>query len=746
MNQLVKSICLSIFLILPLLSFSQDWKMQQAKLMTSFSKDIDPNNVFPEYPRPQMVRINWMNLNGIWQFQPGTASDPFPTGSLSSKILVPFPVESAISGVMKHYDRLWYKRSFELPAKWSGNKVLLHFGAVDYESEVFVNGVSVGIHKGGYDPFTYDITSQLTGSGAQQLVVRVYDPTDLGGQPRGKQTLHAGGIMYTPTTGIWQPVWLEPVPQTAIAELKMVPDIDISTLKLLVTAQGAATGITIAVKVKDGTKTIQTASGNANSELTISIPQQKLWTPDIPFLYDMQVKLLKDGLAIDSVDTYFGMRKISIGKVDGFQKMLLNNKFVFEIGPLDQGFWPDGIYTPPTDSAMKFDLVKTKEFGFNMVRKHIKVEPYRWYYWADKLGLLVWQDMPSANSYTNVHPPVDETAYQTELERMVKTHWNSPSIIMWDIFNEGQGQHNTTGLVNVVRSLDPSRLINQASGGGFEGVGDLLDIHSYPPPACPTSTTQALACGEYGGIAYGINNHNWGNGFGYVTVSNATDYINMYDRFTTDLALFKTNKGLSAAVYTQTTDVEVEINGLMTYDRAVVKADVAKLYASNVKAIRKDIFLRDLLPTSVASGRTWKYTTTTPDAKWFIATFSDAKWKAGQGGFGTAGTPGAKIKTTWNTSDIWMRQKFTLGKLDQGVKDSLIFRVHHDENCEIYINGSLAAKLEGFTSDYVILPLTPLAKKLLKANAENVIAVHCHQTTGGQFIDVGISLISYKRK
>jgi len=740
MKQPVKFLWLTVILIMPFISFSQDWKMKQARLMTSFSAKIDTSNVFPEYPRPQMVRANWMNLNGIWQFQPGAAGDLFPTGSLSGKILVPFPVESAISGVMKHYDRLWYKRTFVLPAKWSGKKVLLHFGAVDYESEVFVNGQSVGTHTGGYDPFTFDITSKLIGSGPQQLVVRVYDPTDLGGQPRGKQTLHPGGIMYTPVTGIWQPVWLEPVAQTAISELRMVANIDNATLKLSVTTDGNATGLTIVAKVKDKTNIIKTASGDAISALTISIPKQKLWTPDSPFLYDMQVKLLKNGSVIDSVNTYFGMRKISIGKVDGFQKMLLNNKFVFEIGPLDQGFWPDGIYTAPTDSALRYDLVKMKELGFNMVRKHIKVEPYRWYYWADKLGLMVWQDMPSANSYTDVHPPVDETAYKSELERMVKTHWNSPSIIMWDMFNESQGQHNTVGLVNDIKSLDPSRLVNQASGGNYEGVGDLLDIHSYPAPACPTSSTQALACGEYGGIAYGITNHNWGNGFGYVTVSNATDYTNMYDGFATDLAYYKTSKGLSAAVYTQITDVEVEINGLMTYDRAVVKADIAKLYASNVKTINNKIFLTELLPTSIVSGRTWKYTTTNSASKWYDTSFNDADWTSGMGGFGTTGTPGAIVRTNWNTPDIWMRQKFTMGQLSQHVLDNIIFRVHHDENCEIYINGSLAVSLAGYTSGYVIVPLTQSAKNLLKANVENVIAVHCHQTGGGQYIDVGISL------
>ncbi|MDP4208720.1 MAG: T9SS type A sorting domain-containing protein [Bacteroidota bacterium] len=729
---------------------SQSWAMKQAKLMTSFSSKIDTGKVLPEYPRPQMTRNNWMNLNGIWQFQPGGSLDNFPTGTLSSKILVPFPVESAISGVMESYDRLWYKRTFTIPGNWNESRILLHFGAVDYEAEVFINGQSLGVHQGGYDPFSFDITPKLSGTGPQEVVVRVYDPTDFGGQPRGKQTINPGGIMYTSTTGIWQTVWLEPVPQTAIAELKMVPNIDNSTLNLTVTAQGTATGLSIAAKVRDGANIIQSATGAANTQFPISISNPKLWSPDSPFLYDMRVFLLKDGIAIDSVDTYFGMRKIALGRVDGYPKMILNNKFTFQLGPLDQGFWPDGNYTAPTDSALKFDLLKIKELGFNMVRKHIKVEPYRWYYWADKLGIMVWQDMPSPNSYTSINPPaIDEAEFHSELMTMVKKHWNSPCIVTWVIFNEGQGEHNAPTLVNEVSTLDPSRLVNESSGWEHQGSGNILDTHSYPPPACPSSTTQALACGEFGGIGYVIPGHIWKEAPTYVMVDSKDKFMTMYDNFTTDLTNFKTNNGLSAAVYTEITDVESELNGLTTYDRAVIKPDIDKLKASNTKAINQNLFLTDVLPTSETQGHIWKYTTNAQDASspdWNSITFSNNNWIWGTGGFGTQGTPGSVIRTIWNTSDIWMRQTFSLGNLSPEARDSLILRVHHDENCEIYINGILATSLDGYTTSYTLVPLSQDAKNLFKANSENVIAVHCHQTAGGQYIDVGISLLSFQSR
>ena len=726
---------------------AQNWSMKRAALMTSYAATIDTANVRGEYPRPQMVRSKWMNLNGIWQFQSSSSlTEAVPTGKLSSKILVPFPVESAISGIMTHYDKMWYRRSFTIPSAWAGQNILLHFDAVDYQTEVFINDQSIGIHKGGYDPFTFDITSYLVGTGAQYVTVRVYDPTDDGGQPRGKQTLNPGGIMYTPTSGIWQPVWLEPIPQTAISDIKLVPNVDNSTLKFNATTTGAATGLTVTVEVNDSVTTVSTYSGNANADLVIPVPNTKLWSPNSPFLYKLKVTLKSGITAIDSLTSYFGMRKISLGTVGNYKKMMLNNQFLFQFGPLDQGFWPDGLYTAPTDLAIQNDLKKTKQLGFNMIRKHIKVEPYRWYYWADKLGILVWQDMPSPNSYTNTHPDIDTLAFKSELETMVKTHWNNPCIVTWVVFNEGQAQHNTTELVSDVRAIDPSRLVNQASGNNWEGAGQILDVHSYPPPGCPWSNTQALACGEFGGIGLNISGHVWKNGGTYVNVNNSSDLYKLYNSFADQLIQFKTNNGLSAAVYTELTDVEGELNGLMTYDRAFVKGIASKYFFTNQSVINKTMYLTDVLPTSLTTPQSWKYTTTKPATNWYSTTFNDTDWTKANGGFGTPGIPNGSTRTNWSTPDIWMRQSFSIGTLTPSILDSLVLKVFHDENCEIYLNGVLTDSLKGYITSYITLPINDLAKKALISNGINNISVHCFQSYGGQYIDAGISLMSYEKQ
>ncbi|MGY4386554.1 hypothetical protein ACVWYN_003609 [Pedobacter sp. UYP24] len=722
--------------------FAQTWEAKTAPLMSKFAKDVNPKNVLPEYPRPQLVRKEWLNLNGIWEYQPGATGDVLPSGKLAKTILVPFPVESALSGVAEHHERLWYRRSFTVPTAWKGKHVILHFGAVDFESEVFLNGKSMGVHKGGYDPFSYDVTTALKGSGKQELTVRVFDPTDNGGYPRGKQSLNPQGIMYTSVTGIWQTVWVEPVAKTSISEIKIVPDLDASAVKLTVSTTGNSKGTSVSVKVKDGNNVVRTVSIKPNVETSIKVANPKLWSPDSPFLYNLDIALRKGGANTDAVSSYFGMRKISVENEGGFKKLYLNNKFLFQLGPLDQGFWPDGGYTAPTDAALKYDLEMIKKFGFNMVRKHIKYEPYRWYYWADKLGVLVWQDMPSPNSYTEHVPPVDTVEFRSELTRLIKTHWNSPSIVTWVIFNEAQAQHNTAGLVSMVHKLDPSRLINQASGGNHYGVGDFLDIHSYPPPAVPFSTTQVLACGEYGGIGFIIPKHTWKVGDTYIMIDNKNDYTNLYDKFADDLTLYKTNMGLSAAVYTEITDVEVELNGLMTYDREVIKGGIDKIYASNYKAIHDNVYIREVLPSSQKQAREWKYTTDEPQGEWFHATFNDASWKTGQAGFGTIGTPGSIIKTIWNTNNIWMRQEFALGNLSAEEKDKLVLYIHHDDNCEVYINGVKAATISGFSSDYTVVPINAEGKSAIKTNGKNIIAIHCKQTVGGQYIDAGLSLIS----
>lgn len=732
-----------LFVLLPTLSIAQQWQMKQASLMTSFSKDVDPANVLPEYPRPQLVRKDWMNLNGVWQFQPGTgATESVPQGNLSRVILVPFAVESAISGVKEHHARLWYRRKFTVPATWNSQHVILNFGAVDYESEIYINGTSIGVHRGGYDPFSFDITKYLKASGEQEITVRVFDPTDAEGNPRGKQTLYPGGIMYTAVTGIWQSVWLEPVQETHIKNIKIIPDIDQSVLKLTVNTDGNSTGISVSVLVKPGAEIVQTSAGSPNLEIRIPIPNQKLWSPDSPFLYDLEIKLIKNGLAIDSVGSYFGMRKIAATNEGGIKKLYLNNKFLFQMGPLDQGFWPDGLYTAPTDKALRYDIEMMKAFGFNMVRKHIKVEPFRWYYWADKLGLMVWQDMPSANSYTDNPQSISQVAYENELTRMVEEHWNSPSIVMWVIFNEAQGQHRTPELVQKVMTMDPTRMVNQASGGNFFDVGHILDIHSYPAPASPKSTEQVLACGEYGGIGYKIPGHLWNNGFGYIMANNEAEYLSLYEQYADQLTMFKTNQGLSAAVYTEITDVEIEINGLMTYDR-LVKADVGRINQANTKVIKHDIYLNEVVPSSEKTEQIWKYTTSTPSSDWYSGSYDDLKWSLGKAGFGTMGTPGAVIRTIWNSSNIWIRRSFGLGDLSGINLNNLVLNIHHDEDCEVYINGVLAASATGWSTGYVILPINEYGQKALKSNSMNTIAIHCKQTGGGQYIDAGISQLNY---
>ena len=723
---------------------AQPWQMQKAPLMTPFAAKVDTANVLPEYPRPQMVRKNWMNLNGIWEFQPAMSqTETLPTTKLSSKILVPFPVESALSGIMAHHDKLWYRRTFSIPKNWKGQQVMLHFGAVDYETEVFVNGQSVGTHQGGYDSFSFDITSKLLTGKPQVLTVRVYDPTDAATFPRGKQTLTPGGIMYSSVTGIWQTVWLEPVPQTHISDIKMVPNIDNSTLVFKASAESTLSNNTVEVEVKNGAKIITKYKGNANEELVIPLPNPKLWSPDSPFLYDLKVTLKTNGKSIDSIRSYFGMRKIAMVQVDGFQKMMLNNKFVFQMGPLDQGYWPDGLYTAPTDEALQFDIKTMKQAGFNMVRKHIKVEPYRWYYWADKMGLLVWQDMPSVNSYAKVRPPVDQTTFKVQLEKMIQTHWNQPSIVIWVVFNEGQGQHNTEALVSAVKELDPSRLVNQCSGSN-KRVGDILDIHKYPSPACPVSSKQILACGEYGGVAYSIDNHIYQKAFGHGSVNNGDDWLDSYATFIDNLIGFKTNNGLSAAVYTELTDVEGEMNGFITYDRAVVKVDLNKLSEINQRVIKNLAKVVDILPTSQVNPQNWRFTFNQPSADWYTAAFNHTQWNDSVAPFEPATKRNIReIKTNWNTPDIWMRKEFKVGILTPEALKNLIFFINHNDDCEVYINGVLAAKLNDSTNGYSTLPFSAEAKNAIKQNSLNVIAIHCHNTKGSQIIDAGISIRSY---
>jgi len=719
---------------------AQAWQIKPAPLLTPWASQVDPAAPLPEYPRPQLVRAEWLNLNGLWQFQSGDTNDALPTGqNLASEILVPFPMESPLSGVKEYHPRAWYRRTFTVPPAWHGRHIILHLDAVSWESEVFLNGASAGIHRGGYDPISYDITDLIKGDGPQELLVRVYAPVDNAGEPRGKQTLHPHGIMYASSSGIWQPVWLEPVDAAGISDLKIVPDVDARQVKLTVNAPAAA-GVSVAVTVSSNGVPVATATGAPNTELALDIPRPALWSPDHPFLYDLKVSVQQGGTTKDTVKSYFGMRKISVGTIGGLQKMLLNNQFLFQIGPLDQGFWPDGNYTAPTDAALRSDIEAEKALGFNLVRKHIKVERARWYYWADKLGILVWQDMPSINSYTREPQPIDAPQFRTELNRLVATHWNSPAIIMWVLFNESQGQHDTEALVREIAAKDPSRLVNQASGGSHFGVGDILDVHSYPAPDCPDTTTQVRACGEFGGIGCQMPGHLWDPakaGGNYTRADGPAELIRKYNQFLNDITAFKSSRGLSAAVYTETTDCENECNGLLTYDR-VMKADVRRIRAANVRAITQTLTLTDVVPASDVMAINWKYTTTAPAADWFAPQFDDAGWSNGPASFGTGG------RTPWKTPGLWLRREFTLDALTPAKLAQVVLNVSHRGDCEIYLNGVLAAKLNGGTRTYVMEPLTDAARAALVPNGPNVLAVQCHGATGprakgGQFIDVGLS-------
>lgn len=717
--------------------------------MTAWSALLDTNNPLPEYPRPQLARSNWMSLNGIWQFQSGSPADAVPIGqTLSGQILAPYPMESAISGVMQHYEYSWYRRLFTVPAGWSGKRILLHLDAVNWQAAIYVNGSLMLTHKGGYDPFSCDITAALV-AGSNELIIQVYSPVDNAGEPRGKQTLYPGGIMYTAASGIWQPVWLEPVDAYGVNTLRLTPDVDNGLLRMTVNTYATA-GVTVYATALSNGVAVSAASGVPAAEIDLPLPNAALWAPENPFLYGLQIAVARNGATNDTVSSYFGMRKISVQNVSGVPQIFLNNQRYFEMGPLDQGFWPDGIYTAPTDAALAYDLQLEKALGFNMVRKHIKVEPQRWYYWADHLGLLVWQDMPSCNSYTGSPQPIDAAQFEAELTAMVTNHWNAPSIVAWTLFNEGQGQSgngqtNTAHLVNAVRALDASRLINQASGNDYYGVGDILDNHSYPDPGDPLSSTQATVDGEFGGIAWHVDGHLWNSaqaGNGYLLASSLDNFANLYDGYLNEVLNYKSlsNGGLNAAVYTQITDVENECNGLLTYDR-LVKPSMDRIYVANLKAITGQIAITPVVATSQTVPQSWLYTTNAPPANWYASNFDASSWRTGVGGFG-AFAPNVTPNTAWTTPGyIYLRRTFNPGTLTADQIANLAFTLYHDEDVVIYINGVFAASASGYSTTYVTLPISAQVRAALVPNGTNVLAVSCYQTVGGQFIDVGLSVV-----
>ena len=592
-----KTLILTAAALLTTLGGMAQWQPAGDRIRTAWSEEIDPQNVLPEYPRPQMVRSEWKNLNGLWNYAIRPLGEQ--PAAFDGEILVPFAVESSLSGVGERLgskNELWYERTFEISPKWNGKRILLHFGAVDWKADVWVNGISVGSHTGGYTPFSFDITAALA-KGENTLRVRVWDPTDEGYQPRGKQVNKPNGIWYTPVSGIWQTVWLEAVPQQYIREVRTTPDLDRKTFRVEVPVCNAQPGDLVEVTLYDGGAEVASARALNGATVELTLADPKCWSPDSPFLYDMKVALLRNGRRIDAVESYAAMRKFStLRDKNGIVRLALNNKPLFQFGPLDQGWWPDGLYTAPTDEALAFDVIKTKELGYNMIRKHVKVEPARWYYHCDKTGMIVWQDMPNGDqgpqwqmhSYftgEERHRSAEsEACYRKEWKEIIDYLYSFPSIGVWVPFNEAWGQFKGPEIAEWTKAYDPSRLVNPASGGNHYLTGDILDLHHYPQPKMTLlDTNRATVLGEYGGIGLVIPDHVWvknRDNWGYTRFNSPKEVTDEYARYADEL-LRLIGCGFAAAVYTQTTDVEVEVNGLMTYDRKVVKVEEERIREIN---------------------------------------------------------------------------------------------------------------------------------------------------------------------
>lgn len=573
--------------------------VENGRIRTVWADSVSAENVLQNYPRPIMERDSWYSLNGLWDYSIRKKGERKPA-AFDGRILVPFAIESALSGVEKKVGKdneLWYSRKFTIPAAWKGKRVLVNFGAVDWMADIWVNDVKVGQHKGGFTPFSFDITAAVKSKGENSIVVRVWDPTDEGFQPRGKQVNRPGGIWYTSVTGIWQTVWLEPVDERHFERLRITPDIDARTVSVEASVSGMAQGDMVEVYLYDGKNMVASGKSINGQKITVYMPDNvKLWSPSSPFLYGMRVVLSNEGKKIDEVRSYAAMRKFStVRDKNGIVRMALNNKPIFCFGPLDQGWWPDGLYTAPTDEALSYDIRKTKEWGFNMIRKHIKVEPARWYTYCDKNGIIVWQDMPSGDknpewqNFNYFHgtelqrSAESEKQYRDEWKEIIDNLYSYPCIAVWVPFNEAWGQFKTPEIAAWTKAYDSTRLVDPASGGNHYTCGDILDVHNYPAPAMPLYDAQRVnVLGEYGGIGLAVKGHLWdaSKNWGYVQFKTSDEVTDEYLKYISQLqALIK--RGLSSAVYTQTTDVEMEVNGLMTYDRKVVKVDEKKIREAN---------------------------------------------------------------------------------------------------------------------------------------------------------------------
>jgi glycosyl hydrolase family 2 len=744
----------TLLLTLPLVA---QWQPAGGRIMTRWAADVSPENAWPEHPRPQLVRPEWRNLNGLWDYAITGVGGNWTTGrvenatydplnnlsvtrppSWDGRILVPFAVESALSGVgriVKPEQTLWYRRSFEVPANWAGRRVLLNFEAVDWHTIVFLNGQRVGENKGGYVPFSIDITAMLSKTGQQEVVLAVWDPTNAGDQSVGKQALpeQRKGFRYTPTTGIWQTVWLEGVPDASIERLKVVPDVDGSRVLVTAVPRGTPSAVTAEVLV-DG-KVVSSGQGAAGQPVAVDISNPRLWSPDSPYLYDLRVTM-----ADDTVGSYFGMRKIAVGKDErGVMRFYLNNELLrFQYGPLDQGYWPDGVLTPPSDAAAEFDVQYLRDIACNMIRVHIKVHPARWYYHCDRLGLLVWQDMVCTRKFEPNITPVSAKQWESEQRRMIDSLHNHPSIIQWIVFNEAWGQYDTERLTAWTKDYDPTRVVTNASGWtDFAGAGDVRDIHDYsirasiPPLAAEPN--RAIVIGEFGGFNVYLKGHLWHpeqreeprvdlmREGGRERYADGEQWLENYRPWIESWRYLIGDHGLNAGVYTQIADVEHEPNGWLTYDR-----EVSKIPVETLRALHEPLYGEPPgLGRELMSGGEWRHSTANAPANWNTEGFDDSSW-----------TPAPA--TPVDATQIYLRRTINLDRVPLRVA----VRARMRGDAEVYVNGQLIRGMNhrGPRNNDVGITIQPLAPAAMSAFriGSNTIAVKTTIRQGPIFCDLDL--------
>jgi len=755
-----------------------EWSPVPGHIMTPFAKDVRPDNALPEYPRPQMVRDRWQNLNGLWQYAVETLpsgtftpvlglaaaasfTDARPPDAWQGTILVPFAIDAPLSGVghiLRPNERLWYRRTFTVPDDWRAGRVLLHFGAADWETSVYVNGRRLGQHRGGYDPFTFDVTDALR-NGENELVVACWDATEAQCQAIGKQIMpeNRKGFRYQPTGGIWRTVWLEPVPATHIRSFVITTEPDTGRVLVDADVAGRAEGARIEADIAGG----RPVTRPDPTQAVVLLKDPHPWSPDDPHLYDLTVRLVVGDEVVDTVRSYVGLRKIERKRAaDGFVRVHLNGKPIFQFGPLDQGYWPDGILTPPSDEAIRYDLEFLKKIGCNMVRVHVKTHPERWYYWADRLGLLVWQDMICLPKYGQTVTPAASAQWQTELERMMDALRNHPSIIMWVPFNEGWGQHDTKRIAALVAERDPTRLVDSASGWTDVGVGDTLDHHDYsfyPSIALQRyAGGRAVVLGEAGGFNMVVPGHTWHgdkkpsttmdytNDGGRPTVATADEMRDVFACWTENLRCLNAAAGLNAVVYTQITDVEHELNGFLTYDRRVPKTDPGPWG----KMIRRLYCPPTLKPVAVKGP--WKYSAGAPTAggkndtggaapvpAWATPDFGAIGWQTGRSPFASTRADGLPdVGTVTGASSYRLRRTFTL----QRVPDRPALCIRVTRGCRIFINGHLFRNVVNQSRGPGLVQVCTIAfrpgeREWLK-EGENTVAVLVPAAKGPNFFDL----------